>query len=92
MHSGQSLPNEEVDIPAVTFFICSLHGFAMSDINDARYNAFMQMISECDKGPLSRQKKINCSSLPPCAITLRNPISEELSMLPECGREPTRQT
>ena len=41
----QSLTSEEVDIEAVTFFVCSLYGFTTSDINEARYKAFLCMSS-----------------------------------------------
>ena len=71
----RSLTSEEVDIEAVTFFVCSLYGFATTDINQARYKAFMRMNAGGNENePLARLKKINCASLPPCAKTLENHI------------------
>ena len=71
----QSLTSEEVDIEAVTSFVCSLYGFATSDINEARYKAFLRMSAGGNENePLARLKKINCASLPPCAKTLNNHI------------------
>ena len=37
----QSLTAEEVDIPGVTSFVCSLYGFKTPNITEARYKAFM---------------------------------------------------
>ena len=55
--------------------MCSLYGFATSDINEARYKAFLRMSAGGNENePLARLKKINCASLPPCAKTLNNHI------------------
>jgi hypothetical protein len=69
-----SLTSDEVDIPGVTSFVCSLYGFKTSDINEARYKAFMRMSGGTEKEPLSKIKKIDCASLPPCTKTLANQI------------------
>ena len=55
--------------------MCSLYGFTTSDINEARYKAFLRMSAGGNENePLPRFKKINCASLPPCAKTLDNHI------------------
>jgi len=70
----QSLTTEEVDIPGVTSFVCSLYGFKTPNITEARYKAFMRMRGGKGKELLARLKKINCASLPPCTKTLLNHI------------------
>ena len=71
----QSLTSMEVDILAVTTFICSLYGYKTASINEARYKALMSMSGgNMEKNPLARIKKINCASLPPCAKTLGHQI------------------
>lgn len=74
MQALRSLTSEEVDVPAITSFVCSLYGCVTSDINEARCKAFKRISSGGEKGPLAKLKKINCSSLPPCAKTLGNHI------------------
>lgn len=70
----RSLTSDEVNVPAVTTFICSLYGSKTSNINEARYKAFMRMSGGNEKKPLGRIQKINCASLPPCMKTLTNHI------------------
>ena len=70
----RSLTSEEVDIPAVTSFVCSLFGFKTFDINEARYKAFMCMSGGTEKEPLTRIKMTNCAPLPPCTKALGNHI------------------
>lgn len=64
----------EVDMIAVTCYVCALYGFNTSDINEARYKAFMHMCGGKEANPLARMKKINCASLPPCYETLSHHI------------------
>ena len=48
----QFLASVEVDIPAVTSFICTLYGYKTADINEARYKAFMGMSGgDVEKNP-----------------------------------------
>ena len=68
----RSLTAEEVDAQAVPSIVCVLYGFKTSDINEARYKAFMRMGGGDENEPLARIMKINCASLPPCAKTLGN--------------------
>lgn len=70
----RSLTSEEVDIPAVTSFVCSMYGCKTSGINEARYNVFMCISGGQEKEPLARLRKINYASLPPCAKSLANHI------------------
>lgn len=70
----RSLTSKEVDIPAVTAFVCSLYGFNTSNINEARYKAFMHISGGSESKPLTKIKKIDCASLPPCTKTLDNHI------------------
>ena len=70
----RSLTSIEVDIPGVTSFVCSMYGFTTSDINEARYKAFIRMSGGDEKYPLATIKKINCASLPPCNKTLGNHV------------------
>ncbi len=70
----QSLTTEEVDIPGITSFVCSLYGYKTSNIIEARYNAVICMSAGKKGDLLARLKKINCASLPPCAKTLLNHI------------------
>ena len=70
----QSLTSDEVNVPAVTSYVCSLYGFKTNDVNEARYKAFLRMSGGNQKDPLSKIKKINCGALPPCAKTLQNHI------------------
>ena len=64
----------EVDMTGVTSFVCALHGFNTSDINEARYKAFMRMCGGKQTDSFARMKKINCASLPPCYETLTHHI------------------
>lgn len=70
----QSLTTDEVDIPGVTAFVCSLYGSKTSDITDARYKAFMSMSDDkgkedqlcfsatmCQNTSQSHQKSTICS-------------------------------
>ena len=70
----RSLTSDEVDMPGVTSFVCSMYGFTTSDINEARYKVFMSMSGGEEKYVLATIKKINCASLPPCNKTLRNHV------------------
>ena len=67
-------PSDEVDIPGVTAFVCSLYGSKTSDITDARYKAFMSMSDDkgkedqlcfsatmCQNTSQSHQKSTICS-------------------------------
>ena len=45
----RSLTCEHIDIPAITSFVCSLYGFATSDINEDRYRAFKRISSGGEK-------------------------------------------
>lgn len=67
----RSLTCEEVDVPAVTPWVCLQYGFNTCDINEARYKAFIRMSRDNEKEPLARTK-INCASLPPCTKTPAN--------------------
>ena len=66
----------EVDIPAVTPYVCSLYGFDTEDVDYARCLAFMRMVYGTTTKPLSlsKIKRINCTSIPPCSKTLLNHI------------------
>ena len=81
----RSLTTDKVDIPAVTSFVCSLYGFTTSDINEARYKAFIGISGGNEKEPLARIKKINCASLTLCSKTLGNHI-KRAQYVQECGR------
>ena len=70
----QSLTSDNVDMPGVKSFVCSMYGFPTSDINEARYKAFIRMSGGDEKDPLATIKKINCASLPPCNKTLGNHV------------------
>ena len=71
----QSLTSEEVDMAAVTSYVCWLYGFKTNDVNEARYMAFLCMSGGNQKVSLSKIKeKINCGALPPCSKTLQNHI------------------
>ena len=70
----RSLTSIEVDMPGVTSFVCSMYSFTTSDINEARYNAFIRMSGGDEKYPLATIKKRNCASLPPCNNTLGNHV------------------
>ena len=70
----RSLTSIEVDMPGVTSFVCSMYGFTTSDINEARYKAFIRMSGGDEKDPLATIKRINCASLPPCNKTLGNHV------------------
>ena len=61
-------------MPGVTSFVCSMYGFTTSDINEARYKAFIRMSGGDEKYPLATIKKSNCASLPPCNKTLGNHV------------------
>ena len=65
-----SLSSDDVDVPGITTFVCSLYGFGTSDINEARYKSFMRTSKGGDAAPLAGLKKINCASLPPCSKSL----------------------
>ena len=51
-----------------------MYGFPTSDINEARYKAFIRMSGGDEKYPLATIKKSNCASLPPCNKTLGNHV------------------
>ena len=70
----RSLTSIEVDMPGVTSFVCSMYGFTTSDINEARYKAFIRMSGGDEKYPLATIKKSNCACLPPCNKTLGNHV------------------
>ena len=68
-----SLCSEEVDIQAVTKYVCRVYGFkGISDINEARYQSFMKLTKATNVN--INLKKINCASLPPCEETLKEHI------------------
>ena len=54
--------------------VYSMFGFTTSDINEARYKAFIRMSGGDEEYPLATFKKINCASLPPCNKTLGNHV------------------
>ena len=70
----RSLTSDDVDMPCVTSFVCSMYGFTTSDINQARYKAFMHMNGGDEKESLATIEKINRASLPPCNKTLGNHV------------------
>lgn len=70
----RSLTSLDVDIPGVTRYITFLYGEKSSNINEARFKAFMRMSYGNNKEPLTKLKKINCASLPPCQKVLYNQI------------------
>ena len=47
----RSLTSDDVDMPGVTSFVCSMYGFPTSDINEARYKAFIRMSGGDEKDP-----------------------------------------
>ena len=48
-----SLSSDDVDVPGITTFVCSLYGFGTSDINEARYTSFMRTSKGGDAAPLA---------------------------------------
>ena len=52
-----------VDVPAATSLCLLVIQFKSSDINEARYKAFMHMSGRNEKQPLARIKMINSASL-----------------------------
>ena len=70
----RSLTSVDVDIPGVTRFVSFLYGQKTSNINEARFKAFMRMTGGSKKEPLAKLKKLNCASLPPCKKVLDNQI------------------
>ena len=52
----QSLTSEEVDMAAVTSYVCWLYGFKTNDVNKARYMAFLRMSGGNQKVSLSKIK------------------------------------
>ena len=70
----RSLTCDDVDMPGVTSFVCSMYGVTTSDINEARCKEFMRMSGGDEKDPLATIKKINCASLLPCNKTLGNHV------------------
>ena len=65
----RSLCCNVIDKPAVTTYICRIHGFnTLSNINEARYQSFIKMTGGKKIG--DRVKKMSCSSLPPCEKSL----------------------
>ena len=91
MTALRSLTSIEVDKPGVTSFVCSMYGFTTSDINEARYKAFIRMRGGDEKYPLATIKKSNCASLPPCNKTLGNHVkrAQVVSMNLEDQTDPT---
>ena len=74
-------------MPGVTSFVCSMFGFTTSDINEARYKAFIRMSGGDEKYPLATIKKSNCASLPPCNKTLGKHVKRaQLGCFDELGR------
>ena len=74
MTALRSLTSIEVDMPGVTSYFCSMYGFSTSDINEARYKAFIRMSGGDEKYPLATIKKSNSASLPPCNKMLGNHV------------------
>ena len=60
----------------MTSYVCSLYSFDTEDVDYARYLAFIRMVHGAKAKPLSlsKIKRINCASLPPCSKTLLNHI------------------
>ena len=62
----QSLCHELVDKKNLISYICKMYGHkTLCDMNEARYSSFIKMAGN-DK-VLSKLRKINCATLPPCA-------------------------
>ena len=87
----RSLTSIEVDMPGVTSFFCSMYGFTTSDINEARYKAFIRMSGGDEKYPLATIKKRNCASLPPRKQNAWQPRQKGTGCFDELGREPIRR-
>ena len=65
----QSLNSTNVDYQSVTAFVCRIYGMKHhQDINEARYESFMKMTG--GSKTLSKVRKVNCASLPPCNKSL----------------------
>ena len=77
--------SDDVDVPGITTFVCSIYGFGTSDINEARYKSFMRTSKGGDAATLAGLKKINCASLPPCS-RLSTSTFKEHSLLQRCGK------
>ena len=67
-----SLYSTDVNVTGITKFICKLYGHDGEDINNARYQLFMDMTGG-KKSP-HKVKKVNCASLPPCEMSLKHHI------------------
>ena len=68
----QSLNTLDVCYENVTAFVCRVYGHKKhSDIDEARFESFLKMT----RGKaLTKVKKVNCASLPPCARSLNKHI------------------
>ena len=83
----RSLTSIEVDMPGVTSFVCSVYGFTTSDINEARYNAFIRMSGGDEKYPLATIKKSNCAM----QQNAWQPRQKGTGCFDGLGREPIRR-
>jgi hypothetical protein len=68
----QSLNTMDVDYENVTAFVCRVYGQKKHhDIDEARFESFLKMTGG---KTLTKVKKVNCASLPPCARSLQKHI------------------
>lgn len=69
----QSLNSSDVDYESIKAYVCRIYGAKRRrDIDEARYDSFMKMTG--GNKVLSKVKKVNCSSLPPCEKSLHKHI------------------
>ena len=62
----------DVDYDNVTAFVCRVYGMKKhNDIGEARFESFLKMTGG---KALTKVKKVNCASLPPCARSLNKHI------------------
>ena len=81
-----SLSSDDVNVPGITTFVCSLYGFGTSDIKEARYKSFMRTSKGSDAAPLAGLKKINSHHAP----RLSTSTLKEHSLLQRCGKWPMK--
>ena len=69
----QSLNSPDADYESITAYVCRIYGVKrQQDIDEARYYSFMKTIG--GNKVLSKVKKVNCYSLPPCKRSLHKHI------------------
>ena len=69
----QSLNSPDADYQSITAYVCRIYGAKRcQDIDEARYDSFMKMTG--GNKVLTKVKKVNCSSLPPCKKSLHKHI------------------